>query len=329
VSEPSGEPCWRELARQLRVDCVRAVAKAGSGHIPSALSAADLMAVLLAAHLRYDFDNVDNPNNDHLIFSKGHAAPLLYAMYRAAEAIDDEQLLSLRQHGSRLEGHPTPRLEWVKVATGSLGQGLPIAVGVALGHKELLATHSRVWVLCGDGEMAEGSMWEAFEHAAYKGLDNLTAILDVNRFGQGTTRQDGDTAAFAKRCRAFGWRAIEIDGHDVCEIDQAYTKARATTGRPTVIIARTVKGKGIPSIEGRWDAHSKPLADPAAAVRALGGDRHKPVPVAKPAGDPTLPGFKQREVQHPRYQVGEPVALRQPGAGRPAPPTSRRSLGSG
>jgi transketolase len=151
---------WQGLARQLRIDVVRATAAAKSGHPTSSLSAADLMAVLLEGHLRYDFTEPSHPGNDHLIFSKGHAAPLLYAMYKAAGAISDEELLTLRQQGSRLEGHPTPRLPWVDVATGSLGQGLPVAVGIALGAR-LQHRPSRIWALCGDGELAEGSMWEA------------------------------------------------------------------------------------------------------------------------------------------------------------------------
>ena len=302
---------WNELARQLRVDCVRSIAAAGSGHLPSALSAADLMAVLLANHLHYDFDHPGNPSNHHLVFSKGHAAPLLYAMFKAAGVIDDDELLTLRQFGSRLEGHPTPRLPWIEVATGSLGQGLPIAVGMALGGKRLDLVRSRVWVLCGDGEMAEGSMWEAFEHAAYERLDNLTAILDVNRYGQGKTRHDGDCAALVNRALAFGWQAIEIDGHDPGAIHHAFAEAVAHTGRPTVIVARTVKGKGVASIEGRCDAHSKPLADPAAAIQALGAESRILIQVAKPVGDPNPRQFKLDEVQLPRYAVASRVALRQ------------------
>src|ERR1022692_4728713 len=175
---------WRELGQQLRVDSVRSSDAGGSGHPTSSMSAADLMAVLLAGHLRYDFDQPDDPHNDHLIFSKGHASPLLYSMYKAAGAISDEELLTFRKLHSRLEGHPTPVLPYVDVASGSLGQGLPIGVGVALAGKELDQLPYRVWVLCGDSEMAEGSIWEAFDHAAFEKLDNLTAIIDVNRLGQ-------------------------------------------------------------------------------------------------------------------------------------------------
>src|SRR5436309_10362822 len=211
---------WRELGQQVRVDSVRCAAAAKSGHPTSGMSGADLMAVLLAKHLRYDFDNPDLATNDRLVFSKGHASTLLYAMFRAAGAISDEELLTYRQFGSMLEGHPTPLIPWVDVATGSLGQGLPIGVGMGLAAKYLDRLPSRVWVLCGDSEMAEGSMWEAFEHAAHYELDNLTAIIDVNRLGQrGETMIGWNTGVYVERARAFGWHAIEIDGHDVEEID--------------------------------------------------------------------------------------------------------------
>jgi transketolase len=305
------EARWQALGQQLRVDCVRATAAAGSGHPPASLSAADLMAVLLDKYLRYDFAVPKHPCNDHLVFSKGHAAPLLYAMYKAAGAITDQELLTLRQFGSRLEGHPTPRLPWVDVATGSLGQGLPIAVGMALGAKRLEGIPSRVWVLCGDGEMAEGSMWEAFEHAAFEGLDNLTAIIDINGFGQHETMYGWGIGAFARRAQAFGWQAIEVDGHDPTGIDQAYGRAVATTGQPTVIVACTVKGKGIRAIQHRRSAYSKPLADPEAAIQELGGHLDLSVDVTRPEGDPTRRQFKRSEVQLPRYEVGSRVSLRQ------------------
>src|ERR1041385_5125891 len=228
---------WRELGQQLRVDSIRAAAVPKSGHPTSSMSAADLMAVLLAGHLRYDFDRPDDPNNDHLVFSKGHASPLVYSLFKAAGAITDEELLTFRTFGARLEGHPTPKIPWVDVATGSLGQGLPIAVGVALAGKKLDRLPYRVWCLCGDSELAEGSMWEAFDHAAFAGLDNLTAILDINRLGQrGETMHGGDIDSYARRAEAFGWHALVIDGHDVEAIDRAYAEAAETTGVPTVIV---------------------------------------------------------------------------------------------
>lgn len=305
-----GTARWRELGQQLRVDSVRATMATRSGHLPSSLSAADLMAVLLAKYLRYDFDAPGHLGNDRLVFSKGHAAPLLYAMYKAAGAITIEELCTLRQFGSRLEGHPTPRLPWVDVATGSLGQGLPIAMGMALGMKRLDRLSSRVWVLCGDGEMAEGSMWEAFEHASLEGLGNLTAIIDVNRFGQRETMYGWDTSAFARRAEAFGWHAIEVDGHDLAGIDEAYQRAVAVTVRPTVIIARTVKGRGVSAIENRDNAHSTPLANPEAAIEELGGERDLEVRVRRPEGDPTLRQFKLGDVPLPRYRKGSVVPPR-------------------
>src|SRR5947199_8537848 len=202
---------WHELAQQLRVDSIRAAAAAGSGHPTSSMSAAELAAVLLSDHLRYDFDDPDNPANDHFVLSKGHASPLLYAMFKAAGAITDDELLTFRKFGSRLEGHPTPLIPWVDVATGSLGQGLPIGVGMGLAAKYLDRLPSRVWVLCGDSEMAEGSMWEAFEHAAHYGLDNLTAMIDVNRLGQrGETMVGWDAGVRGQRARAFGRKPIGI-----------------------------------------------------------------------------------------------------------------------
>src|SRR5919108_3862969 len=257
----------RELAQQLRVDSVRSSAAAGSGHPTSSMSAAELMAVLLDGHLCLDPDNPSDPARDHLIFSKGHASPLLYACLKAAGAIDDDELLTFRKLDSRLEGHPVPVLPWVDVATGSLGQGLPIGVGLALCAKRLDRLPYRVWVLCGDSELAEGSMWEAFDHASHEGLDNLVAIVDVNRLGQrGETMHGWDTAAYARRAEAFGWRAIEIDGHDVAEIDQAYDAAAAVDRQSVAIIARTLKGKGVAAGEKTKGRHGKPPAHPDEAV---------------------------------------------------------------
>src|SRR3989440_8721139 len=263
---------WRELGQQLRVDSIRAAAVTSSGHPTSSMSAADLMAVLLDAHLRYDFDRADDPHNDHLLFPKGHASPLLYSMYRAAGAITEEELLTFRKFGSRLQGHPTPEIPWVDVATGSLGQGLPYGVGIALAGKKLDRLPYRVWVLCGDSEMAEGSMWEAFEHAAFFELDNLTAIIDVNRLGQrGETMHGWDLDSYADRAKAYGWHAIEIDGHDVEAIDRAYSEAESTPGQPTVVVARTLKGKGVKEVEDQPGWHGKALDHPEQAIEELGG----------------------------------------------------------
>ena len=302
---------WRELGQQLRVDSVRSSGAAKSGHPTSSMSAADLMAVLMSKYLRYDFGAPDDPRNDHLIFSKGHASPLLYAMFKAAGAISDDEMLTFRQFGSRIEGHPTPVLPWVDVATGSLGQGLPIAVGVALAGKRLDRLPFRVWVLCGDSEMAEGSMWEAFEAAGYHGLGNLTAILDVNRLGQtGPTMHEWDLDAYRRRAEAFGWRAVEVDGHDVEAIDRAYADAVATADRPTVIIARTEKGHGVDAVEDLPGKHGKALDDVDAAIAELGGIRNITVDVPEPeiAGEPHV--FDTGELRLPSYEPGTKEATR-------------------
>jgi transketolase len=301
---------WRELGQQFRVDSVRCSAAARSGHPTSGMSAADLMAVLLAKYLRYDFDRPDLAANDRLVFSKGHASTLLYAMYRAAGAIDDEELLTYRRFGSMLEGHPTPLIPWVDVATGSLGQGLALGVGMAIAGKYLDRIPYRVWVLCGDSESAEGSVWEAFEHAAHYELDNLTAVFDVNRLGQrGETMLGWDVGRYAERARAFGWHTVEIDGHDVEQIDAAYAEATSTSGRPTVVIARTLKGKGVKAVENQNGWHGKPLDDPEAAIEELGGVTNVVVEVARP--EPAEPYvFETTALELPRYEVGSEVATR-------------------
>ncbi|MER7496494.1 transketolase [Streptomyces pharetrae] len=296
-----------ELGQQLRVDSVRAAAAAGSGHPTSSMSAADLMAVLMANHLRYDFDRPDHPANDRLVLSKGHASPLLYSAFKAAGALDDEELLTFRKMGSRLEGHPTPRrLPWVETATGSLGQGLPVGVGVALSGKRLERTDYRVWVLCGDSELAEGSVWEAAEHAGHERLDNLVAIVDVNRLGQrGPTRHGHDLDAYARRFRAFDWHTIEIDGHDVDAVDRAYGEAISTLGQPTAILARTLKGKGVEGVEDREGLHGKPLPDAEEAIAQLGGERNLVVQVHQPPGDRVLRSVPTGSgVDLPRWERG-------------------------
>ncbi|WP_443079056.1 transketolase [Streptomyces sp. NBC_01498] len=300
-----------ELAQQLRVDSVRVADIAGSGHPTSSMSAADLGAVLLANHLTYDFDRPEHPGNDRLIFSKGHASPLLYSMYLAAGAIDESEFRTYRREGSRLEGHPTPRLPWVDVATGSLGQGLPVGVGMALAGQRLGRVPNRVWVLCGDSEMAEGSIWEAAEHAGYQHLDSLTLIVDVNRLGQrGPTRHGRDIGAYARRLHAFGWHTIEVDGHDIEAVEAAYDEAASTVGEPTAIIAATKKGRGVAAVEDKEGMHGKPLPDAARAIEELGGRRSMRVDVRKPSSGGTEPRPEIGHLNLPRFDVGDEIATR-------------------
>ena len=305
----------QEVAQQLRVDSVRCSAAASSGHPASSMSAADLMAVLLARYLRYDFTDPDAPGNDHLIFAQGHAAPLYYSMLRAVGAIGEDEFLSYRQARSRLEGHPTPRLPWVDVAAGSLGQGLPIGVGVAMAGKSLDKLPYRVWVLCGASELAEGANWEAAEQASSSRLDNLTVIVDVNRLGQrGPTRHGRDTAAYAARFQAFGWHTQEIDGHDIEEIDRAFSVASARPGAPSVILAGTRPERGVAAVaavEDEEGLHGQPVSGPGAAIRALGGLRDIRVQVAPPV--PVLPAQRRRPVapwRPPAYAPGSSASAR-------------------
>ncbi|GHO67537.1 transketolase [Ktedonobacter sp. SOSP1-52] len=305
---------WTNLAQQLRVDSIRCTTTAGSGHPTSSMSAADLMAVLMISYLRYDFDNPKHPNNDHLIFSKGHAAPLLYSMYKAAGAIDDAELMTLRKFGSRLEGHPTPALPYVDVATGSLGQGLPIGVGVAMAGKYLDKLPYHVWVVLGDSEMAEGSIWEACDKAGFYKTDHLIAILDCNRLGQrGETELGWNTAAYAARAQAFGWHTIEIDGHDYEQINQAYAEALQTEGKPTMIIAKTKKGKGVSFLENKEGWHGKPV--PKDKEDEALQELHRPArsmtfSVQKPENLQPASIPPAKAVDLPRYEVGSSEATR-------------------
>src|SRR5438093_3295646 len=304
---------WQALAQQLRIDSVRSSTAAGSGHPTSSLSAADLIAVLMSKYLRYDFAHPEAPANDHLIFSKGHASPLVYAMFKAAGAISEQELLTFRRFGSRLQGHPTPAIPWVDVATGSLGQGLPIGVGIALAGKYLDKLPYRVWVLCGDSEMAEGSIWEAFDHAGHYALDNLVAILDMNRLGQrGETELGWNSGAYAARARAFGWHVEEIDGHDVTAVDKAYARATQPDGQPTLIVAKTVKGRGVSFIENKEGWHGKALNAQEAekAMAELGGERHLTIQVQNPPRSAAAASQQRQQVKLPRYDVGDSVATR-------------------
>ncbi|TRV78800.1 transketolase [Streptomyces sp. 130] len=302
-----------ELAQQLRVDSVRASTSAGSGHPTSSLSAADLMAVLMTRHLRYDWDAPENPAGDHLVFSKGHASPLLYAMFKAAGAVTDEELMTTyRRFGHRLQGHPTPELPWVDVATGSLGQGIAYGVGIALAGRDLEDQPYRVWVLCGDSEMAEGSVWEALDKAGRHQLGNFIAIIDVNRLGQsGPTELEWDTAAYARRVEAFGCRALVVDGHDLTEVDRALKTAADGSG-PTVIVAKTVKGRGVSEVADKEGWHGKPLPEDLAgrAIEELGGVRDLRVEGPRPPEAAPAARRTGGAVELPRFEKGDEVATR-------------------
>jgi transketolase len=309
-----------DLAAQLRVDSIRSSTSAGSGHPTSSMSAADLLAVLVARHLRYDWDDPASPANDHLIFSKGHASPLLYSVFRAVGVVSEDELINgYRRFGQRLEGHPTPILPWVDVATGSLGQGLPDGVGVALAGKYLDKLPYRIWVLCGDSELAEGSIWEALDKASHYQLSNMIVMVDVNRLGQsGPTDLGWDIEAYAARVGAFGARVIAIDGHDLADIDAAFSAAEAATSgdRPTVILAKTIKGKGFSEVENKEGWHGRPFPPDMAerAIAELGGVRNLTVrgPRPEPAAgaDAGAAAAAPAGATLPDYAVGDKVATR-------------------
>ncbi len=306
---------WKDLATQLRADSIRCTTTAGSGHPTSSMSAADLMAVLLADYLHYDFDDPHNLQNDRLIFSKGHAAPLLYSLYKAAGAISDEELLTLRKFGSRIEGHPTPILPWVDVATGSLGQGLPTGVGMAYSGKYFDKLPFKVWVLLGDSEMAEGSVYEAFELGGHYKLNNLVAIIDMNRLGQrGPTMIEWHSEIYAARARAFGWHAIEIDGQDVAAVNAAYAEAGTITDMPVCIVAKTKKGAAVSFLADHdgWHGKALPPADAEKALAELGNPSCKIIckPNAPRPGTPASLGTAGSFVP-PAYEMGAKVATRE------------------
>ena len=305
---------WKNLAAQLRVDSIRCTTAAGSGHPTSSMSAADLMAVLMAKYLRFDWANPHYPDNDRLIFSKGHACPLLYSMFKAAGAISDQELMSLRKFGSPLQGHPNPHvLPLVDVATGSLGQGLPIGVGMCLNGKYLDKLPYRVYVVLGDSEMAEGSIWEAFDKASYYKLDNLVAVLDMNRLGQrGETDLGWNGAAYAARACAFGWHAIELDGHDLAAVDRAYAEAAKTTGKPTVLVAKTVKGSGVSFVANKEGWHGKAMNAEQAkqALAELGGERHIVIQSPRPEKHEPRTAPAPGAMNAPDYPLGGKEATR-------------------
>src|SRR5438876_1126618 len=303
----------RQLGQQLRVDSIRCSTAAGSGHPTSSMSAADLIAVLLTRYLQYDWSKPKDPNNDHLIYSKGHASPLCYAMFKAAGAITDAELMTFRKFGSRLQGHPTPAIPWVDVATGSLGQGLPIGVGVALAGQYLDKLPFHVWVLCGDSELAEGSIWEAIDKAGHYKLANLTAIWDLSRLAQrGETEFGWNLDTYRRRVEAFGCFPIVIDGHDIPSIDRAFGEALSNTDKPSVIIAKTIKGKGFSEIENKDGWHGKTLpADMAErAIKELGGIRNLKVKTQKPDRGVAPKRITTNEPVLPIYKMEDKVATR-------------------
>jgi transketolase len=308
------------LATELRIDSVRATSAAGSGHPTTCLSAADIVAALFFAEMRFDPADPGHPEADRFVLSKGHAAPLLYAAWAAAGAFPRDGILKLRSIESDLEGHPTPRLPFVDVATGSLGQGLAAGVGIALNARRIGSDY-RTYVLLGDGETAEGSVWEAAGLAATLALDNLCGFVDVNGLGQsGPTPWDHHLEAFAARFRAFGWHAVTIDGHSPAEILRALDEARSTAGKPTVVVARTVKGKGLSDIEGAPGWHGKALKAGAETDRALAELQARMVSTTDPAPVIEKPGRRRSEsapadfvadMPAPSYAMGAEVATRE------------------
>ena len=248
------------IAKRLRIHSIKMTTKAGSGHPTTCLSIADLTACLFFDEMKYNSKDSEDLANDELVLSKGHAAPILWAAYAEAGIIPGGNLMNLRKITSTLEGHPTPRMKWVKAATGSLGQGLSVGVGMALAMK-LAKSPGRVYVLMGDGECAEGAVWEAANMGSLLRLGNLCAIMDINRLGQSEATMHGhDVQAYKRKFQAFGWETIPINGHRIPEILKAFKKARQNV-KPTVILAKTIKGKGISFIEDKNGWHGKPLKE--------------------------------------------------------------------
>ena len=305
------------IATRLRIDSVRATTEAGSGHPTSCCSAADLVAAIFFSEMRYDPRNPQNPDNDRFVLSKGHAAPVLYAAWAEAGIVRREDLLTLRRFDSDLEGHPTPRLPWVDVATGSLGQGICAAVGIALNARRINSDY-RTYVMLGDGEIAEGSVWEAAHGAVHENLDSLCGIIDVNGLGQSrASLWDHDISAYCARWQAFGWHAIAIDGHNMDAILSAFDEARSTRGRPTMIVARTLKGKGVSFVEGKPGWHGKPFKKGEEVERALAELEQQfvaeelPAAQPRPRDVPRPPSKPPAPLGPPSYALGDKVATRE------------------
>jgi transketolase len=311
-------PALKNIATQLRIDSARSTTQAGSGHPTSCFSMADITSALFFAEMRFDPKDPHNPDADRFILSKGHAAPILYAAWAEAGAFDRSELLKLRELGSDLEGHPTPRLPFVDVATGSLGQGICAAVGSALNARRIKSDY-RTYVLLGDGESAEGSVWEAANVAARDKLDNLCGITDVNRLGQSQpTMWQHDMGQFERRWQAFGWNTLVIDGHDIAAILDAFEKARSTRGQPTMILARTEKGKGVSFTEGKDNWHGKAFKkdELEKAVKELESQMVSGVTVKAPdlirkPQSTSRPAETAKALPAPNYKLGDQVATRE------------------
>ncbi len=307
-----------EKAARLRIDSIRATTAAGSGHPTSCASAAEIMSALFFSVMRYDPRNPRHPLNDRFVLSKGHAAPILYAAWAEAGAFPVEQLLGLRRIDSDLEGHPTPRLPFVDVATGSLGQGLSAATGMAVAAR-LNATGQRIYVLLGDGESAEGSVWEAAEIASAWKLGNLCATIDVNRLGQSQpSLLQHDMETHRRRWEAFGWQARVVDGHNIPELLAAYAAAANTPDGPTVVLARTVKGKDMLGVEDKEGYHGLAMKPDAAAAMIAALERNlgqTPMPW-QPTLPPSVPSVAERpapapaSVESPYRPGGKEIATR-------------------
>ncbi len=306
----------QDKAARLRVHSIRSTSEAGSGHPTSCMSAADIVSTLFFHVMRYDPSDPGNPNNDRFILSKGHAAPLLYAAWAEAGVISVEELLTLRRIDSVLEGHPTPRWKWIEVATGSLGQGLSVGVGMALNAKLLDRLDYRTYVLMGDGESAEGSVWEAAALAAYYKLDNLVGIVDVNRLGQSQETMYGShIASYERKFSGFGWHTIVINGHSFREVLSAFDEAKGVTGRPTAILAQTKKGKGVSFLEDKEGWHGKPLKKGEEEERALrelplNGVSHS-IKITAPARISANGKPSSQPVAQPDFKLGQSVATRE------------------
>ena len=311
-------PALQTIATRLRIESVRATSEAGSGHPSSCCSAADIVAALFFGHMRFDPTDPQWEDNDRFILSKGHAAPLLYAAWAEAGFVERSDLLRLRELECDLEGHPTPRLPFVDVATGSLGQGICAAIGVALNARRIGSDY-RTYVMVGDGESAEGSVWEAAKVGEFFALDNLCGITDVNALGQSRATQWGhDVDAYAARWRAFGWHALVVDGHDLQAILDALDEARQSSGRPTMIVARTLKGKGIPLMEGKDGCHGKAIKkgpDLDATLAALESQfvagTTTPTISPPPTRRSASASGPAEELPLPDYRLGDTVATRE------------------